>query len=329
MQRLVFTTLSAIALAGCAGNPVPEPRVPLVDTYRPTTQPAQIAEVRAAIQKYRDFSVAKREGWKSFGDDEPLMGKHFYNDEAPDYIAGDPLDFSRPNNLMYTEIDGEQVLTGVAFVVRLGEGEPMPQGFAGHDDRWHAHDFVAAIEAATEERPILGWLANRWLDDNYRKKGDNRGRLAMVHAWVTMENPDGIFADYNRTIPYKKLGLPDGYWHGASVETARGLNLATEGGCDAQNGTLWIANISRSQDRTIKAACRDGAEAVRSAIAQGGKERINAAGEAAWRLFDDVWQRTLTAEQKRRVAQMSEHGTDGHGDGHDGHGDHGDHDGHH
>lgn len=92
------------------------------------------------------------------------------------------MDFRRPNNLMYTDIGGEKRSTGVAYVVRIGDGESVPEGFVGHSDRWHVDDFVRAIEAATEERPLLGWIANWWLDRNYRSKGDNRGRLAMVHG---------------------------------------------------------------------------------------------------------------------------------------------------
>lgn len=315
-KRFFLACLTALAVAACAGGQVIQPRAPIFDDYRPTTQAAQLDELRNAIEKYRDFSVAEREGWKAFGDDEPLMGRHYYSEDAPDYISGDALDFSRPNNLMYTDIDGRQVLTGVAFVVRLAEGEPVPEGFAGHMDRWHVHNFVAAIEAATEERPFLGWLAKWWLDRNYRNKGDDRGRLAMVHAWVTMDNPDGIFADYNRTIPYKKLGLPEAYWQGASEEAARGLNLATEGGCDAINGTLWIATVDKQQERAINKACGEAADLVRAAISREEKTRINKTGERAWADFDAVWQRVLTPAQKARVAAMSEHGSDGHGDDH-------------
>lgn len=267
--------------------------------------------MRVAVRKYRDFSVAEREGWKPFGGDEPLMGIH-YSGPAPDYVHGDQLDFSQPNNLMYTDIDGEKVLTGVAFVVRIGEGEPVPEGFAGHQDRWHVHDFVRAIEAATEERPLLGWIANWWLDRNYRSKGDERGRLAMVHVWVALDNPDGIFADYNRTVPYAKLGLPDSYWQGASESAARGLNLATPGGCEAIDGTLWIATVSRDQERALKRACEQAADDVRRSLRSDRKSEINRAGERAWRRFDDAWDAILTAEQKARVAAMSEHGSDGH-----------------
>lgn len=324
--------LAPALLAGCAAaGPPPPPRGPLAFADQPRTLDAQLAAVRAAVAKYRDFSVAEAEGWRPFGGDEPLMGIH-YAGPAPDYVHGDQLDFSQPNNLMYTDIDGQKVLTGVAFVVRIGDDEPVPEGFAGSADRWHVHDFVRAIEAATEERPLLGWAANWWLDQNYRNKGDNRGRLAMAHVWVAIPNPDGIFADANRTLAYRKLDLPESYWRGASEEAARGLYLATPGGCEAVDGTLWIATVKAEQERAIKAACQKAAGVVRAGLAAGGKERVNRAGERAWAQFDAAWERILTPAQKARVAAMSEHGSDGHGAGHDMRGDngidHGSHDEH-
>ena len=315
MRFAPLLAATALLSACAAGGPPPAPRGPLAVGPQPTTLDGQLAAVRQAVAKYGSFAVAEREGWTAFGGDEALMGIHYHNDAAPDYVSGDPLDFSRPNNLMYTDIDGQKVLTGVAYVMRIGEGERPPEGFAGSSDRWHVHDFVGAIEAATEERPVLGWIANWWLDQNYRNRGDNRGRLAMAHVWVAMPNPDGVFADFNRTVPYKKLGLPDSYWRGASVAAARGLNLGTNNGCSYLDGTLWIATARTEQERDIKAACERSGEAVRRAVAAGGKERVNRAGERAWADFDAVWQRVLTPAQKARVAAMSEHGSDGHADG--------------
>lgn len=309
LRVLALACLPLLVAPSAVTRAAPPPDVPA----QPDTLEAQLATVRASVQRYRDFAVAEREGWKPFGGDEPLMGYH-YSGPAPDYVSGDPLDFSRPNNLMYTDIDGKKVLTGVAFVVRIGEGEPVPEGFAGDSDRWHVHDFVRAIEAATEERPVLGWMADWWLDRNYRSKGDNRGRLAMVHVWVAMPNPDGVFADFNRTVPYAKLDLPDAYWAGASESAARGLNLATEGGCDAVDGTLWIATASHDQKRAIKEVCERAATDVRAALRAGGKVDINRSGEAAWARFDATWNSVLTPVQKARIAAMSEHGSDGHGE---------------
>jgi hypothetical protein len=296
----------AFALAaGCASAPTPPPR--LIDSYQPHTVEAQIAEVRDAVRRYRDIAAAKREGWKPFGDDGPLMGQHWYQKGGPHYVHGDTLDFSRPSNLMYTRINGEMVLTGAAFAVRIGPHDPVPEGFAGDEDRWHVHDMVAAVGAATEDRPVLGWLANSWLDANYRSKGDQRGRLAMLHAWVTLPNPDGVFADYNRLIPYLALGLPAFFADGASEAAARGLALATERGCERLlDGRLWIANASRAQKRRLMQSCESAARSLSPAF-NAGKAAINEAGERAWTEFDRVYQAELTQDQKRRIDAMTEH----------------------
>ncbi|MBA3678155.1 MAG: hypothetical protein H0W74_12265 [Sphingosinicella sp.] len=275
---------------------------------------AQLALLAAGISPYRDFEVARARGWKQFaGEDTPLMGEHWFREGGPDYVHGDRIDFAQPSNLMYTKIDGRRVLTGVAFTVRLAPSEPVPAGFDGPNDKWHVHDFERAIKAALQDRPVLRWLANGWLNRNYRDKGDNRGRIAMVHAWVTLPNPDGVFADYNRALPYLKLGLPAAHAQGASVEAAKGLNLATSTGCkDGVNGALWIGNANGETTKRIRAACATAAAHVREGLASGDKSRINAMGEHGWAMFDAAWNRELTATQRQRIAAMNEHG-EGHG----------------
>lgn len=273
----------------------------------------QLAELVEGIAPYRDFAEAKRRGWKQFGgEDEPLMGEHWFRENGPDYVHGMSIDWSQPSNLMYTDIGGRKVLTGVAYTVRLGPGEPLPAGFDGPNDKWHVHDFEKAIAAALQDRPILRWLANGWLDRNYRSKGDNRGRIAMVHAWVTIPNPDGVFADYNRTLPYLKLRLPAAYAEGASVAAAKGLNLATTNGCrDGIDGGLWIANVGGKTTKRLKTACAAAAAHVREGLATGNKARINEMGEHGWHMFDAAWRRELTPAQRQRIAAMSEHGDHG------------------
>lgn len=279
------------------------------DPNLPAQTKAQIHEVADAVHRYRDFSVLEREGWTRFGGDTPLMGEHWSNPRGPDYVHGDQIDFSRPSNLMYTTIDGERVLTGVAFIVRLGDDEPVPEGFFGEADRWHVHDFEIALEAALRDRPFLRWLANGWIDQNYRNKGDNRARLAMVHAWVTIPNPDGVFADHNRALPYLKLGLPAEWANGASMEAARGLDLATPNGCaEAVDGPVWIAHTGAAVADRLRAACRAAADHVREGLSSGDPGRINAMGEHGWAMFQAAWNRELTDEQKSRIAALTEHG---------------------
>lgn len=153
------------------------------DANLPAQTEAELGRVANAVARYRDFDVTRREGWKKFGGDEPLMGEHWYNPKGLDLVGSDArLDFNRPTNLMYTDIGGKQVLTGVAFTVRIAPGEAAPEGFYGSADHWHVHDFEKGIDAALVDRPFLRAITNWWLDANYRSKGDNRGRVAMVHA---------------------------------------------------------------------------------------------------------------------------------------------------
>jgi hypothetical protein len=208
---------------------------------------------------------------------------------------------------MYSEIGGQRVLTGVAFIVRLAPGEPLPEGFAGRADQWHVHDIPAAVAAATESRPFLRWLANHWLHSQYTSRGDTRGRLAMVHVWVTLPNPDGVFADTNRLIPYLRLGLPAALAEGASEAAARGLNLATRNGCaESVDGRLWLADAGSSAQRRIRAACDAASGQVRAALGRD-PAGLNRAAEQAWQGFEQVWARELTPRERARIDAITEH----------------------
>lgn len=318
-------SLLLAALLACASAPLLAHDGVHHDPNLPAGAKAQIHETAAAIAKYKDFAVAEREGWKKFGGDAPLMGEHWFlpvEKGGRDYVHGDRIDWARPSNLMYTDIGGKPVLTGVTFNVRLNHGEPVPEGFAGQADRWHVHDFQKALAAALQDRPMLRWLANGWINDNFTKKGDTRGRVAMVHAWVTLANPDGIFADSNRTLPYLKLGLPLSMAQGASLNAAKGLHLATKSGCvDNIDGALWIANAGGKTKKALHSACAAAADHVRMGLKAGDKASVNSMAEHGWAMFDAAWSRVLTPQQQARIAAMNEHGDRMHGEGrHDEHG---------
>lgn len=265
--------------------------------------------LRKSVQRYRDFDVAKREGWKRFGGDAPLMGEHWYLPGALEPMPGEPLDFTRPSNLQYALVDGKRVLVGVSCVVRLAPGDPLPEGFAGDADHWHVHDVEKFVAASTEERPFLGWLANWWLDSQYRDKGDNRSRLAMVHAWVTLPSPEGPFSMHNTAIPYLRLGLPTDYAEHATEATANGVNLASPDGCkEALDGELWVADARHAQSRTLHDRCKALAGQLRGVIALAPEAAVvNGAGERAWNDLQALKRRTLTPRQLSRIDAMTEH----------------------
>jgi hypothetical protein len=316
MPRMKRTTLllagiAAIATAAAAAQHAKHRQAP-AENARAGTQPltldGQLAALRQGIARYADFEVARKEGWKKFGGDGPLVGEHWYlpvKRGGVDYRHGEALDFSRPSSLMYTDIGGRKVLTGVTFNVRLADGEPVPDGFAGSGDTWHVHDFRAFFAAALDDRPVARWLVERTME----KRWEGRERLAMIHVWAgAIPNPDGPFAHYNRLLPYLKLGLPAAMADGASLESARGLNLATPGGCQSQiDGAIRMAGAGKSVGTRLHQACAEAAEHVRPALNSGDKARINAMAEHSWAMFDSAWNRELTAAQKARIASITEH----------------------
>jgi len=275
---------------------------------QPAALDAQLAALRAGIARYADFEVAQREGWKKFGVDGPLVGEHWYlpvRRGAVDYRAGQPIDFARPSSLMYSDIGGKRVLTGVTFNVRIGDGEPVPQGFAGDGDTWHVHDFRAFFAAALQGRPMAQRFAQAIIDDRW----GGRQRLAMIHVWAgSIPNPDGVFAHYNRLVPYRKLGLPDSFADGAGIAAARGLNLATKHGCAVQiDGAARMAGVAADSKARLHKACAAAAAHVREGLGAGTRAEVNAMAEHGWAMFDAAWNRELTAGQKARIAAITEH----------------------
>lgn len=268
---------------------------------------AELAAVARAVERYRDIEVAKAEGWKPFGGDEPMMGQHWNHPDAPDYTPEVPLDFTRPNNLMYTWIGDEAVLTGVAYVVRIGEGEALPEGFTGDADHWHVHDLDTILAGALAERPVLRWLGRRWLENSFPGKEDGRRRLAMVHVWVTVPNPDGPFALHNPALPFLKHGLPPSGAARYGGAVARGLALAAPDGCEnVFGGRLWLAQATRRQQLRIMETCERMADAVNATKAQGMDKLAAVAAEAANRMASVYWV-TLERAQHEKIGSISDH----------------------
>lgn len=264
----------------------------------------QIAQARQAAQKYASFSVAKSEGWKPFGADVPLMGQHFQLRNGPDYVTGDQLDFSKPSNLVYAEIQGRKKLVALAYVVRKQPEDPLPAGFAGGSDIWHIHDGRRFLAAISEARPVIGRLAGRWFQ-NKVTHNDGRIQLAMVHLWL-IPNPKGQFASHNPRLPYLDLGLPDS-WAG-DLAPARGLALAQSDGCDRMlDAELNLSGASRQKKRGIKRVCRELSQQVRAALSED-RSTVSNAARQAWESLSLTVQFRLTPDEFRRSKAFVEDG---------------------
>ncbi|MEM7507800.1 MAG: hypothetical protein AAF415_13745 [Pseudomonadota bacterium] len=268
-------------------------------------QARQIAQAHAAVARYRDSAVAEDEGWRS-GPVAPLMGEHWSHPDHVAPIAGEPIDFRRPSTLVYSEIAGRRQLIGVAYIVRLGTFDPLPQGFAGPEDRWHVHNVGDILGALREERPVIASIGRWWV----RRKlaPDGRDRLAMVHLWLDGRSPDGWFADRDRSLPYRRLGLPEGSWRGDTIEVSFGLGLAHPDGCeDELRGKLWLSGAGRQTRRSAMAACEALAGEVRAALDNEEPAREAVAALAYARLQADL-DAILSPDEMRRIGSLVETG---------------------
>jgi plastocyanin len=179
----------------------------------------QLDTVRDATAKYRDISVALAEGYLQTTEDVPNMGAHFIH---PIRALDGLFDPAKPEILMYTGDDelGWR-LVGTSFVLpREQVGDQHPQAFVGPLDNWHVHyelctgtSFRSRSATQAECRkdggvwvPAYGW---------------------MIHAWVWVDNPLGVFTMWNPSIP--PVADPDRIRDAVSVAGDTTVNIENFG----------------------------------------------------------------------------------------------------
>ncbi|HEX2443768.1 MAG TPA: hypothetical protein VHJ77_07450 [Vicinamibacterales bacterium] len=307
--------LSVLAALGIAALPAfarqhqhHEPPTP-PPAKTPAASPSlasQIEEVRLATARYRDHGVARDDGYRLFGSEGPLMGEHWYRSD----LVRKPLALDHPSTLQYATIANERRLVGVAYTTYRRPTDPMPEGFAGSDDHWHVHDVVKLARAISEGRPLLRFLTENKITRGKLGGGDGRTHLTMVHAWIWLENPDGMFANDHPVLPYLRAGLPESWVGKGRLEAARGLALAAKNGCASEIKRIdALAQLERAQRRAMEERCDAAASEVRAALARPGRTAaaVNQASERAWRGFVEAKDGLLTPDQKRRLASIVEH----------------------
>lgn len=129
----------------------------------------QIAQLRQAIEPLKNFEAAKAAGWEIQATEYRTgMGYHFLNAGLLD----DTFEPTKPEVLIFiNDPMGKMELVAVEYGIPIADlnnpGSP-PEGFSGNDDVW---------------------------------KIDTEFSLWTLHAWVVMENPEGIFAPMNPMLP--------------------------------------------------------------------------------------------------------------------------------
>ncbi|MFX0555470.1 hypothetical protein ACOCEA_01650 [Maribacter sp. CXY002] len=137
------------------------------------TLESQLKKVKKATMRFHSFEQAKKAGYADpypFNPSiyVPNMGFHYIN---VGLIDGE-FDMEKPEILLYVPNEqGKLKLVGVEYAVPfvLSPDGP-PEGFIGDSDQW---------------------------DKNYNLPGG----AWTLHAWVVIENPDGVFTDLNPVVP--------------------------------------------------------------------------------------------------------------------------------
>jgi hypothetical protein len=174
---------------------------------------AFVARARAGTEALRSPEAARLAGYHPVGPDFPGMGRHWIHTALILRPTPDP---AQPPVLEYAELNGTVTLVGVAYAV-LVNGDTAPASLPVPAAAWHFH------QGTVDEESFLRSHAGA----DHVTPGPGP-RLAVVHAWIWLDNPDGLLATDNWALPYARLGLrvpPNG-----SRAAARALALAAGDG---------------------------------------------------------------------------------------------------
>jgi hypothetical protein len=154
---------------------------------------AFVTAVRASTERYRDRAAAIADGYRRIGPDFPSMGEHWVS--IPLVVRGE-VDARRPPILEYVTIAGRPTLAGVAYTQLVREGPPRAP-LPAPASAWHYH-----AGSVDEESFILGHAEPASVRDSATGP-----RIAVLHAWLWLENPAGLFATDNWALPWYRLGM--------------------------------------------------------------------------------------------------------------------------
>jgi hypothetical protein len=192
-----------------------------------------ISAARTASERYRDRAVAVADGYRPIGPDFPSMGEHWLS--VPLVVRGE-IDPAHPQILEYVTVDGLPVLAGVAYT-QLTRGGPLDTSLPVPASAWHYHQ-----GSVDEESFILSHARGA------AEPGPGTGpRVAVLHVWLGVENPAGLFASDNWALPWYRLGLPPP--PRAERPSASDLAAALAAGGDAYFLTLLRLRYDLEPDR--------------------------------------------------------------------------------
>lgn len=211
---------------------------------------AFLAIAKGATGRYQRLDSAIAAGYRRIGGDIPSLGEHWVH---PGLVMSGPIDPARPSVLIYTRTSAGPVLAGVAWTKVLGAGEPYPDAPVGRA-AWHEHNGSVAIESLPMHHDHGGMPAAE------------PTRVAILHAWIWIDNPRGTWVADNWALPFVRAGLqPDS----VAVEAAQALSLTAPGAVDYYTRAAAASlapedSASLARKRAMITAAAEDAKAVRA-----------------------------------------------------------------
>lgn len=213
------------------------------------------------------------------------MGEHWVHTGL---LFDGRYDVARPEFLSYVLVDGSPRLVGVAYALPLLDGEEPPDGPAG-PEAWHSH--------------------SRGLDDetllphhHHSGHGSQGPRLAMVHAWIWLPNPDGLFAADNWAIPFLRLGLEPP--EGDAAAAGKALSLLS-GGDRYVSRVVHAALAPGATHPQLESQIAATRACVKAALAERSGERLSPPQHAALgEMWRGLWLRLELLAPPEAVERM-------------------------
>lgn len=229
---------------------------------------AFVQAVREATRRYADQSVAIADGYRKVGPDFPSMGEHWIS--VSRIVRGTVVPLEPPI-LEYAMLGGRPTLVGVAYAQLVREGLPT-SSLPAPADAWHYH-----AGSVDEESFILGHASGE------AASAAAGPRIAVLHAWVWIDNPAGLFATDNWALPFARLGLP-------LPTAAREPSEVTLAASLAGGGERYLATLLRLRHRLddvesgrVDSVLAGHAAALRRALAAGSSSSALRQLQAGWR----------------------------------------------
>ncbi len=132
----------------------------------------------------------------------------------------------------------------------------------------------------------------------------------MLHVWLYSENPEGIFSNYNPSLPYLRAGLPATWARAGEHAAARGIELLRPESCgDAVRRFAWVVRADRSQRETLSRSCGEAAGEIQQARTRGlASDSLNLAAASAWRTLAQEALAALTPDQRAAAGNLGASG---------------------